>query len=75
MLEKRKIRLIKHKLNAFTKILHLEELDANVNLYQIWDKFSTFTEQFGIYKSGGGSFDRSIYNSVYNGEEELSHQT
>ena len=53
----------------------LEELNVNINLFQIWDEFSTFSDQFGMYKSGGGSFDRSIYNTVYNGEEELSHET
>ena len=53
----------------------LEELNENVNLFQIWDEFSTFSEQFGMYKGGASSFDRSIYNSVYNGEEELNHET
>ena len=30
----------------------LEELNENVNLFQIWDEFSTFSEQFGMYKGG-----------------------
>lgn len=47
----------------------------NHNLLQIWDEFNTFIEQFGLYKSGGGAFDRSIYNTIYNGEEELQYQT
>ena len=53
----------------------LEELNENLNLYQIWDELSTFTDQFGMYKGGGASFDRSIYNSIYNGEEQLNHET
>lgn len=41
----------------------------NHNIFQIWDEFNTFIEQFGMYKNGGSGFDRSIYNSIYNGEE------
>jgi hypothetical protein len=44
-------------------------------LLQIWDEFNTFIEQFGMYKSGNGSFDRSIYNNLYNGEDQLIYQT
>ena len=47
----------------------------NHNIFQIWDEFNTFIEQFGMYKNGGSGFDRSIYNSIYNGEEELIYQT
>ena len=55
----------------------VEEIDKseNHNLFQIWDEFNTFIEQFGLYKSGGGSFDRSIYNTIYNGETEFQYQT
>ena len=40
----------------------VEELneDTNKNLFQIWDEFNTFVEQFGIYKSGAGAFDRGL---------------
>jgi hypothetical protein len=45
------------------------------NLIQIWDEMNTLAEQWGLYKIGGGSFDRSIFNNIYNGEEELQLQT
>ena len=50
----------------------LEELNVNINLIS---NLGRVFNQFGMYKSGGGSFDRSIYNTVDNGEEELSHET
>lgn len=53
----------------------LDQLNENENLFQIWDELATFTEQFGMYKSGGSSYDRSIYNNIYNGEEQLIHET
>lgn len=47
------------------------------NLVQYWDEFETLAKSFGLYKggSGGGSFDRSIYLTMYNGEDEFSHTT
>ncbi len=53
----------------------LEELNEYGNVLQIWDEFSTLIEQFGLYKSGGGAFDRSIFLTLYNGEPEMSHAT
>jgi hypothetical protein len=31
-----------------------------------WDESATFFESLGLYKKNGASFDRSIYNELWN---------
>ena len=45
------------------------------SLVQYWDEFETLAKSFGLYKSGGASFDRSIYNTLYNRAKELTQTT
>lgn len=44
-------------------------------MIQYRDEFSTLVGTFGMYKNGGSGFDRSIYLTLYNGEDTFSHQT
>ncbi|CAF1097784.1 unnamed protein product, partial [Brachionus calyciflorus] len=51
----------------------LKELSNRSNLIQCWDGFSTLVSSFGMYKCGNGSFDRSIFLTLYNGQKSFSH--
>ncbi len=45
---------------------------------QIHDEFNTLADSFGLYKSTGGSgssYDRSLFNSIYNGDAEITRTT
>ena len=66
---------ILHVIKGVTVESMVEELneDTSKNLFQLWDELNTFVEQFGMYIPGADAFDRSIYNSLYNGEEELQY--
>jgi hypothetical protein len=41
----------------------------------MWDELTTLIKSFGLYKSGGGDYDRSIFLTLYNGPDRLLHQT
>jgi hypothetical protein len=46
------------------------ELGEHSNVIQIYDEFNTLVDSLGLYKSsgsGGSSYARSIFNSIYNG--------
>lgn len=43
-------------------------------MIQYWDEFSTLINSFGMYKNGSG-FDRSVFLTLYNGEDRYTHQT
>lgn len=45
------------------------------NLVQIHDEFNTLCDSFGLYKPGGGSYDRSLMNSIYNGDSTIARTT
>jgi hypothetical protein len=53
----------------------LEVMSKNKNLYQIWDEFTNLIGSFGIYKPGGGAYDRAFFLSLYNGPKRIEHQT
>lgn len=48
---------------------------SSCNFVQYWDEFETLAKSFGLYKSGGASFDRTIYLTLYNGESNMIHST
>lgn len=43
------------------------------NKIQYWDEFNTLISSFGVYKAGGMAFDRSVYLTLYNGEDTHEH--
>ncbi len=56
----------------------MRDLENNPNSIQLWDEFATLSESFGLYKGGGGggsAYDKSIFNSIYNGESEIKRST
>lgn len=48
---------------------------ANHNVLQLWDELATWTSTFGLYKAGGGAYDRSKFLSLYNNSQVIKHQT
>ena len=56
----------------------VRDLENNPNAFQLWDEFATLSESFGLYKGGGGgasAYDKSIFNSIYNGDSEIKRST
>ncbi|RNA01588.1 hypothetical protein BpHYR1_028691 [Brachionus plicatilis] len=43
--------------------------------FQIWDEFSTLISSFGLYKAGGGAYDRTFFLTLHNGPNNLLHST
>lgn len=47
-------------------------------MLQIHDEFNTLCDSLGLYKAGGAngsSYDRSLFNSIYNGDTEITRTT
>ncbi len=56
----------------------IQELGDHSNVIQIHDEFNTLVDSLGLYKSGGNggsSYDRSLLNSIYNGDPEIKRTT
>ncbi|CAF1001127.1 unnamed protein product [Brachionus calyciflorus] len=43
--------------------------------YQIWDELGTLISSFGLYKPGGGGWDRTFFLTLHNGPKNLLHST
>jgi hypothetical protein len=54
----------------------LDTLNDETSVIQFVDELLRLTSSFGLYKGGaGGSFDRCIFLTLYNGEENFQHKT
>ena len=56
----------------------IHELGDNSNVIQIHDECNTLVDSLDLYKSGGNggsSYDRSLFNSIYNGDPEIKRTT
>ncbi len=56
----------------------VRDLENNSNSLQLRDEFATLSESFGLYKGGGGggsAYNKSFFNSIYNGESEIKRST
>ncbi len=47
----------------------MEQLKFHNNQIQFWDELNTLVESFGVFNSGKGAYERSIFNTLANGEE------
>lgn len=54
-------------------LFHLNKLK---NVLSLWDEASTFLNSFGLYKGqNSSSYDRSIYNDLYNAPDFYRRDT
>ena len=62
--------------NSATVESLLSELkNTHPRLLQMWDEALTLLQSFGMYKSGGAAYDRSIMCSLYNTSSTVRRQT
>ncbi|CAF1413663.1 unnamed protein product [Adineta ricciae] len=62
--------------NSATVESLLSELkNTHSRLFQLWDEALTLLQSFGMYKSGGAAYDRSIMCSLYNTSSTVRRQT
>jgi hypothetical protein len=54
----------------------LDTLNDEPSVIQYHDEFIRLVSSFGLYKGGAGnSFDRCIFLTLYNGEDNFQHKT
>ena len=54
----------------------LDTLNDETSVIQFVDELLRLTSSCGLYKGGaGGSFDRCIFLTLHNGEENFQHKT
>ncbi|CAF1002597.1 unnamed protein product [Didymodactylos carnosus] len=51
------------------------ELQKHSSIVQLWDELNTFLYSMGIYKSEKSAYDRSYFNTFFNGENRQRRQT
>jgi hypothetical protein len=61
--------------SATVESLLSELKNTHPRLFQLWDEALTLLQSFGMYKSGGAAYDRSIMCSLYNTSSTVRRQT
>ena len=61
--------------SATVESLLFELKNTHPHLLQMWDEALTLLQSFGIYKSRGAAYDRSIMCSLYNTSSTVRRQT
>ena len=50
------------------------ELTKNEPLFQGWDELHTLTESWGIYRTGSGAYDKSLFNTLFSSPDMMRRQ-